>query len=450
MRFPYRRLRVILVALVVVVVLVTGVFVAPRVADRLWPVDHQVAATTVGDLDIPGTVSEVGWEWQPPPGQTIRDMYPAVSGVVAVVSDGVVGINGVTGEEVWHYRRTDSGVQSHSVTPDGRSVAITFSSESTGDAEGLEKTIVLDAADGSLSHEYETPALEEETVPDERLRFRYVTNDSYVVPRVGSDGHLRVDAFSLATAEEQWSYGGEQEIASVGQVFVAEDVVIATGVVTSENPDGGGHSLVMVGLDASTGEPLWEVDRSFDASQEDIPDMRYEPGWGAVTVNLLEPGGESVNWLVDPLTGESLLETATYPGWVTGDGYITRSADPEAGLVHYSYMRFDGSEESGITVVERPGEAEIAPGIATPDGLLRLDYLEEESLLRGPVTLGVSVWGGAGTEHTIPLGFDTHERVPASFMATMDTARTPEMALVPGALVVIDQTAGSTHMVGLV
>jgi len=453
MRFLSGGLRVVLAIVVAVILVVGAALAAPSVLQWLRPVDHEVADTAVDGLEAPESVSEVAWEWRPPEGETIWEALPVESGVAVVLSDGVMGIHGESGAELWHYRRSDSLVRSYAATPDGRSVALTFSSESTESGEGFETTVVLDGGDGSLRYEYEVPALDDGTDAGDRSRFRNITNDSYAVPgRSETAGHLGVDSLSLRDGGTAWSYEEDHGIGRQGPVLAAEDVVVATGMVDGESGRGADAAgrLVVVGLDAATGELLWEAERPSLFEEEEFPEARFEPGWGAIALDLRDPEGEVVSWLVDPATGATLVETDSFPTWITGDGYVTRDLDPEGGKVRYSHIAFDGSRTRETSGPARAGEADIAAGIATSQGFLRLDYLEEESLLRGPVTLEALEWGGEGVRHSVPLGFRTHESVPAEVAAVMDSVSTPKMILVPGALVAVDQEGGGAgHVVGV-
>ncbi|RKS06279.1 hypothetical protein DFP74_1907 [Nocardiopsis sp. Huas11] len=63
--------------------------------------------------------SEVAWEWEAPEESLLRNVLAGSAGAVMVLGDGVVALDGATGEELWHYRKPDASVASAATTPDG-------------------------------------------------------------------------------------------------------------------------------------------------------------------------------------------------------------------------------------------------------------------------------------------------------------------------------------------
>jgi hypothetical protein len=75
------------------------------------------------------------------------------------------------------------------------------------------------------------------------------------------------------------------------------------------------------------------------------------------------------------------------------DGYVDREVAAEEDEVRYRHVAFDGAELGTAVGGLRPGETSIAPGTVTEEGILRLDYLSEPDLDRGPVNAEFLEWG---------------------------------------------------------
>jgi outer membrane protein assembly factor BamB len=226
-----RRLRIFLAVLVALVMLTTGVVVAPRAAVWLWPVDHTVAETVVPDREVPGTVSEVAWEWRPPEDELIDDVLPVPNGAVAVSDSGVTALEGVAGEEMWRYRRADATVRSANVTPDGESVVVSFSGMDVEEDARVETVVVLDARSGEIRDEYELPS---PSVEESASRFSYVTDEVFLAP---GENAMGIGAFALEGADRVWSYeGGDAD--EWGPRVVTGDAVITTGTVSRHSGSG--------------------------------------------------------------------------------------------------------------------------------------------------------------------------------------------------------------------
>jgi hypothetical protein len=201
----------------------------------------------------------------------------------------------------------------------------------------------------------------------------------------------------------------------------------------------------MAGLDAATGEVLWEAEHHYSEFRDDSFDLRHEPSWGAVHLRYVEPGEGEVHLLLDPVTGETVARPAAWPFWVLEDGYVTRTEDPENdGLVRYSYTEFDGTTGRKVTAGSEPG---LHPGLATGEGVLRLHYLEDDGITRKPIMLEMLPWGG-GT-HMIDLGFGLcgwqageEDGIPADMFV-------PKMIPAAGVIMVLEEEDWGTEMVGL-
>jgi hypothetical protein len=100
-----------------------------------------------------------------PEDELIDGVLPVPNGVVAVSDSGVFALDGVTGEETWHYRRADTMVRSANVTPDGESAVVSFSDMDVEEDARVETIVVLDGRSGEIRDEYELPSASVEDRP---------------------------------------------------------------------------------------------------------------------------------------------------------------------------------------------------------------------------------------------------------------------------------------------
>src|SRR5699024_11852675 len=71
----------------------------------LWPKgEHFVADTAVEAHPVPTEVDDAVWQWQVSEGDKGVDVLSGPFGPLAVLEDGVVALDGTSGEEVWGYR----------------------------------------------------------------------------------------------------------------------------------------------------------------------------------------------------------------------------------------------------------------------------------------------------------------------------------------------------------
>lgn len=416
--------------------------------------DHAIYSGEVGAVSQVDSVSRVAWEWDAPEGYLLRDVLSGVGGAVMVLSDGVVGLAGATGEELWHYRVPDDSLESAAVTPEGKSVVLAYQGEDEGDLA----VVVLDAGTGELRGEY--PA---RTGESEHGRASNLTENARLShPGNGSFG---LSAASLETGEPLWEFEGqipeEAEEFHVGEVVVATDAVVLSAAFKEGSPtatgsgEGTGQMIMsVVGLDAETGALLWEEEFSFAVDEVEQPQYTLSEGG---EVLLLEVGhdssGAGEQWLLNPLTGEELPGTAFSGGeeWqrvaFLGDGYVETAQDMDQ--VQYRVKGFDGSVREHVEVVAWPGEGSIHPGVITGEGVLRLDYLTEGELSRGEVEAEFLSWS-SGESRRVPVDLSSNESLLLHTEGSINAdADAPRLVRVPGAVVVAEEYELSVRAVGL-
>ncbi|WP_121181338.1 hypothetical protein [Nocardiopsis sp. Huas11] len=135
---------------------------------------------------------------------TLFNVLPGAGGPVMVIDDGVIALNGETGEEVWRYRMESGGVQGAWSTPEGREVLLSVS----GGDEGA--VVLLDTGTGESVAEFETG------LPGDPDRPAVVTSHTGVIPPDRPDGPVLV--FSLVEGGTAWTYEPPEREGSAGVI----------------------------------------------------------------------------------------------------------------------------------------------------------------------------------------------------------------------------------------
>lgn len=166
--------------------------------------------STAGELGdpapVPSVVGGMGWSWAPPMGTEIEEVRAGTHGPLALLDDGVVSLDGTTGEELWSFRRPrDWG---RSVWADDEHAYVRYAhgtvpEETEPDAPGepIERTtVVLDIGTGEITGEH--TVLE----PDEWGVLVGVTPEARIERSwADDDGTLVLTGRSLDDGEELWS-----------------------------------------------------------------------------------------------------------------------------------------------------------------------------------------------------------------------------------------------------
>ncbi|RKS06280.1 putative pyrroloquinoline-quinone binding quinoprotein [Nocardiopsis sp. Huas11] len=362
-----------------------------------------------------------------------------------VLGDGVVALDGSTGEELWHYRVESGGVGPVRSTPGGQEIMLTVP------GDGVNAVVLLDAGTGELIAEHETA---QEEGAD---RTTAVTSEVRVVPPAQSEG--AVEAYSLLEGEPAWTYEPPEREGSAGviveDVFRAGETVVVTAAYNDGTEEGAAidQGMLVVGLDGETGETLWEVEQEFTADMRRVPEYEVSP---SEEVLFLGVGAEERHeFLLDPATGEEIAGEAyrdrgdRHPVGLLDDGYVDMAVDDDEPTAEYWYTSFQGEQMAHLEAPARPGEESLDPGLALEEGLLRLDYLSDLSRDRGPVDAEFVAWGSDET-HVIPADLTANEEwwiQPEG--SAMSDADAPVMVSVPGAIVVTEENNGPWTVVGL-
>lgn len=186
--------------------LTAGVLVAGLIAALAGPLSHPQVLRTVaeGDLGtppgIPTEVTEVGWTWEIPEGASFREVVVGIHGPLVVLDDGLVALDGASGEELWTRRYPNSTRERPQVTSDG---TLAFLTHGRGSGETAARRVTtLDTATGETVREHQEArtGLWVLRTPEVDLR-----------PRRFDDGLMEVVARAAGSDDELWTFTPREE-----------------------------------------------------------------------------------------------------------------------------------------------------------------------------------------------------------------------------------------------
>jgi hypothetical protein len=407
---------------------------------------------------IPESVSKVAWEWSAPEGVSVSDVLPVPSGAALVVADGVIVLDGAEGTELWNHREVDTSKPEVTVAAGGEMIVLDFPSSLAGESVLGVRTVVLDSGTGQTLGEYEQADIEgtgQGTIQGydytgvlaQETRIRWDT----------SDGSLH--AYDLISGDQVWARDGlleghGYEYSSMAGVVAVADAVFSAvvshdGLGVREGAEGPPELLVSISaIDANNGELLWEQDHKAEGVG---PDIHLEAHEDDGSLSFL---GVERKWtILDRETGEILLADREEVRGATvldvrGEGVLHADISTDEESVSYVWSAPDGGVQRQIDAEGRLGERDIVRPVDLGDQLVRLDYLVESTLARGPVTLEALPWDG-GPRESLPLEFDLHERLRDNEGSMHADAVRPGLVVVPGAVVISERENGAEHLIGV-
>ncbi|WP_247666040.1 PQQ-binding-like beta-propeller repeat protein [Nocardiopsis sp. B62] len=400
-------------------------------------VSHQELDGEWSDAAVPGTVSELAWEWTAEGYTGDLGVTALPGGVLLRMSHGVVALDGVTGEEQWSFVVQDEDVPVRTDVPSsGERVHVLYPEEAPGEESGGTdgddsagvpgRRVVLDGVTGEIVGD-----LEEEFTGDieELGAFDLGTATDAGLFELGSEPLLSGRMLSDEDGSELWRTedlftcdGGSVDRADRPAVFPEALVVRA---------ECGTDVTELVALDPEDGEVLWNLEGAGARPSADSVravgdllalDQGGDGYWG-------EEFAEAV--VLDPVTGEVVGDAAGtgedwYPARTFGNGFLVSRRESGADAVGYELRRFDG-QVSGTAAQAVETSSPGAYVIALEDAVVKF----ADSGDGGPM-VSVAPWDGGE-----PFDVDVPE---STDVALPSGTRQPEgrFEAVPGVVVLVD------------
>ncbi|GAA1464412.1 hypothetical protein NE857_12675 [Nocardiopsis exhalans] len=373
---------------VLVVVLVAGL-VTPLSEYR--PVTHTFLSEAPGEpAPVPTDVSEVGWTWTAPENTEVVRVDAGSHGPVVVLRDGLIALDGRTGDELWTHRARYSyspldwtrGV----LSGQGGLASVTF--RRGDDAEWSHLT--LDTATGQIVEDVPFP----EEVPwnagtwsDARLLHtdagNYVYGHKRTLYVVGTDYEQRWERpFGAANRERLCVSGDTAVLPYEDQIILGEmcaDQPAAEDLTDEDSRSWGDRvdaaqesgTVSLVALDAATGEENWR--REWDTHKEENPPVLWPGGAprpGAAPVFLV------ADRAFDVRTGQDLDVVPAdlvglHPFGHAGKG-VYLHADSEGALIA---EHSDSESGDPLRVHRTDAEGNVLESTVLPDSWLPADRI---------------------------------------------------------------------------
>lgn len=276
------------------------------------------------------------------------------------LDDGVIALDGVTGEPTWHYRREETALTAAYTTLDTERIALTFDKEQAEDHRTIdprmEDLLVLDTATGEIIAEQEIEEASRNRIVNEPVTgprgaiqdlpasgIYQLTDDARTELMAGKFiAHSLTDGNALWQNETAFNYVHEDDSIKgtyAGQTTVSGNTIVSgRSTVNSENDRAWTYEIVA--LDADTGGLRWE-DSWPIGDGGDYPDPTFTLGPNTLALRLYP---EEQGRILDLESGEEIT-TDPWPEEggllaLTDDGYVTidQSLDDDRGVHYYDHQ----------------------------------------------------------------------------------------------------------------
>ncbi|MGW5879024.1 ABC transporter ATP-binding protein [Nocardiopsis terrae] len=396
---------------------------------------HQRTEHTVADAfpatpaPVPSDVSEVGWEWEAPQGVSMQGVESGPFGPLLVLEDGVVSLDGSSGEVLWSYRHPYNSWVRVVVSDGGTRALVTR--QPAADRSGDYHVTEIDTGTGGILREFTVPPLLEED-GDTRVDFLGGTSEVRLYSWQDTDGGQRIRVYAVDSNEELWSltvpeprdrtcsnFGGWR---NGENLLLHEDQVLVTYSCADKDRIGEGTTLgdlnydnsepltgVVAAFDARTGEESWV--REWDDTNTELSISVDWPASDAGTHPVVVAQGRyrtDVPRLLDLRDGS---DTVGLPPELM-DSEIVMSDDFEqlvrAGsegtvLLAQGSTNQGNDDENGPFLFHRVSAAgEIIATAEMPFSSVFLDQLPQAVALEGTVIIPRLEYEETGTQESIP------------------------------------------------
>lgn len=337
---------------------------------------HQVSEAEVAKPEAITSVSEIDWEWRPGEGESASDVHAGPVGAVVELDNGLVGLKGDTGEELWRYQIPDAQTVPASFSPSGEHVLVASS-----DVPG----VVLDTVTGAAVVENVDWDGSGRLLDDARLLYRQGDPEETLF---GVKDLEAEDFLWQQEAPETCSEGGPSRLISV--LSSSEAVVlwlhcsedISEEAVWEPEP---GTVNALIALDPASGRELW---RQESENVEGLGQASATMLHGAIIAGFPSQDG----WLIiDPGSGDTVAESPK-PVLAVGEAHYLAGPDFLAEDTAHELRTFEGEVSASVTLPENPlPRGASAPAIGLPDQLVTIDM--ERGSPEDAINSIVTPWG---------------------------------------------------------
>ncbi|WP_017571366.1 hypothetical protein [Nocardiopsis halotolerans] len=396
---------------------------------------HQPTEHTVADAfpdtpaPVPSGVSEVGWEWEVPRGVSVQGVEPGPFGPLLVLEDGVVALDGSSGETSWSYRHPyDSRVRV--VVSDGGTRAI-VTRQPAADRSGNHHVVEIDTVTGGLLREFTVPPLLEED-EDTRVDFLAGTSETRLYSWQDEGEGRRIRVHAVDSNEELWSptvpeprgrtcsnFGGWR---SGENLLLHEDQILITYSCADRDRLGEDTTLrdltfahgelltgVVAAFDARTGEENWVREWDDTNTELSLSVDRPVPGTDARPAVVVRGRYRTdAPRVLDPRDGSDtvrlppeLMESETVMS--SGFEQLVRAGSEGTVLLSQGPADQGSGDEHGPFLFQRvSASGEVIGTAEMPFGTVFLDQLPEAVALEGAVVIPRLEYEETGTQESIP------------------------------------------------
>jgi hypothetical protein len=446
-------------------------------------VDHVTFSEEVENIDLPVNVSSIGWNWESPEDTSIMHVSPTLYGAAVSISDGVIGLHGNSGEELWRYRRPGAMITGSNVTPDGESVIVSYSKdgESEAGSSSLHEVVLLDSSTGEIKGTHEVEFFSMGIITDDvksyssvEERLGVISNDSRIIYRDADNGNTDVMALGLEDNGERWRVSPSGSEGNDDKVFVPKDAVVSGGVLilscvfiddslesVADLGERQEHTIAVMGINVDTGSEVWRHEIDVNAPVETQPvELAVDQRSGNLTA-VASGNGYHEEWIVDPADGRVLTDNDFFDDegnrviGVLENAVVTARGVSGRSEYEYSYTEFSGGTERTVTTAAPPERREDSFTLVFDESVAWLDVNRASSSSWEPAQLVVTDWASE-EPRVIDLGIEV-QRNPDDDGSMGDFAPVPapvDMTLAPGSLVVAEHRSagegGVHHLVGVI
>lgn len=377
---------------------------------------HEVADDEVPVPEAVTSVSEIGWEWRPDEEETALAVHAQSRGAVIELEDGLVGLQGDTGDELWRYRLPEAEGFSASFSPSGEHVLVAASDE---------PAVLLDTSTGAV--------VAEDIDWDGEA---HLLDHTRLIHHRGEATEALFTVSDLESGETLWRQETPETCSEDGPSRLVSRLLHSEAIVLllhcSENTSQEALRVpepdtvnALVALSPTDGRELWRQE-SADSEGRGLASALMLQGTLAADL----PGEEG--WLIiDPVDGTRIAESPK-PVLAVGEDTYLAGPDPWAEDPAHELRTFGGEVAASVTLSEDRWAGDTPEtAIGLPEQLVSVDM--ERGSPEDAVNAVVTPWDG-GTDDVISA-------TTTSAASRIDPGR---LLAVPGAVLVyipMDHTA---------